>query len=364
MAEPAPALETPVYSARPRLELGGAEDAMAGNLLQQMEMREAEGGLSSLELRFSNSAEIDGGGQDYAFETDSNTKLSLGEAIRVVAGPFDDPQEIFQGTISALELVIAEGEGPQLIVLAEDKLQSARLARRTKLHPAGTLRDIAQAVATDLGITLGTADLDLQVEPQLQLNETDLGFLRRLLARYDADLQIVGDSLEIASRENVDRGLVTLAVGETLVGFRAVADLADQVTGVSFAGWDPAAGQAIEVENDTTAFLGPGAGRKGADILNETFGARIEHCGEAAAANEAEAQALANSLYASRARRFVSIHGAALGDPRIRVGTLVEIAGAGPRFDNTYFVAQAVHCFDLENGYQTEFRAESAFFGG
>jgi uncharacterized protein len=66
MAEAAPALETPIYSARPRLEVAGAEDAIAGNLLQQMEMREAEGGLSSLELRFSNSAEIEGGGQNGA----------------------------------------------------------------------------------------------------------------------------------------------------------------------------------------------------------------------------------------------------------------------------------------------------------
>ncbi len=33
MAEPAPALEVPVYSARPRFELAGAEDPMAADLL-------------------------------------------------------------------------------------------------------------------------------------------------------------------------------------------------------------------------------------------------------------------------------------------------------------------------------------------
>jgi uncharacterized protein len=34
-----------------------------------------------------------------------------------------------------------------------------------------------------------------------------------------------------------------------------------------------------------------------------------------------------------------------------------------PRFDNTYYLVHAVHRFDPQRGYETEFEAETAFLG-
>ena len=53
----------------------------------------------------------------------------------------------------------------------------------------------------------------------------------------------------------------------------------------------------------------------------------------------------------------------AQGDPSLRVGTHVTIAGVNPFFENTYCVTEATHRFDLERGYQTEFLAEGAYLG-
>jgi hypothetical protein len=33
------------------------------------------------------------------------------------------------------------------------------------------------------------------------------------------------------------------------------------------------------------------------------------------------------------------------------------------RWDNTYYLVQACHLFDLRQGYRTEFRGECAFLG-
>ena len=73
--------------------------------------------------------------------------MSLGKSIKVLTGDENDPQEIFRGIISGLELVIETGQQPNLIVLAEDALQKARLARHTRLHPAGTIRSIIETIA-------------------------------------------------------------------------------------------------------------------------------------------------------------------------------------------------------------------------
>jgi phage protein D len=79
---------------------------------------------------------------------------------------------------------------------------------------------------------------------------------------------------------------------------------------------------------------------------------------------EAEAQALGRALFGQRARRFLRVEGTAEGDPAIRVGATVEIAGVNPFFANTYTVTEATHRFDQESGYLTDFLAEGAFLGG
>ena len=40
----------------------------------------------------------------------------------------------------------------------------------------------------------------------VQFNESDLAFLRRLLARPDADLQVFGDEIPVAARKDTSRG--------------------------------------------------------------------------------------------------------------------------------------------------------------
>ncbi|WP_172330716.1 phage late control D family protein [Mangrovicoccus sp. HB161399] len=352
-----------VYSARPRMEIAGSEDLLATRLMRRLEMRETEGGLSSLEVQFENAATGSADGADFAFEGSANDQLSLGAEIRVVTGPRDDPQEIFQGTVSALELVLEIGKTPALTVMAEDALMAMRLARRTRLFEAGTLQSVAETLAGDSGLRLEADGLDMETGPDLQLNETDLGFLRRLLGRHDCDCQIVGTVLQAAPRAAGARGDVALAYGDTLLELRAVADLADQVGAVTWSGWDPSTSERITAESSGSA-TGPGSGRDGAAVLAEVFGQRSEHAGAHAVRDAGEAQALVDTLFQRRARRFVSVEGTATGDPAIRIGATLELSGIGPRFSNRYAVTETIHRFDEENGYRTEFRAESAYFGG
>lgn len=352
-----------IYQARPRIEIDGSCDDMVQTLLLGMEMQEAEGGLSSLELRFTNTATMERSGVDFAFEYSDNDLLSLGKSIRVLAGDENDPQEIFSGIISGLELVIEDGRQPELIVLAEDALQKARLTRLTRLHSAGPLRDIVEAIANEMGMRATITALNDVVDAQMQLNESDLAFLRRLLRRYDADLQVVGDELHVSPRLDVQRNIITLEINSQLRNVRVTADLADHVTQVTFSGWDVSQGQPIKVTSDAHV-IGPGNGKTGAQILQDAFGERSEHVGDAAVADEREAQALVNACYTQCARRFVRVRGTAEGNPGLRVGSHVTLQGIGPRFENTYYVTRAWHRYDTLHGYQTEFEAETSYFGG
>ncbi len=55
--------------------------------------------------------------------------------------------------------------------------------------------------------------------------------------------------------------------------------------------------------------------------------------------------------------------GVAEGNTALRVGSYLTLTGLGARFSNTYYATAAVHRFDTDRGYATEFTAECAYLG-
>jgi phage protein D len=358
MAE-TPVSSVAVYSARPTIRLASAEDTRASELLIAMRMEETEGGMSALELRFSNWASLATGGAEYAFGAGS--RLDLGTEIGVYAGDEAEPREIFKGAITAIDSEYTTGEPPELTVLAEDSLQRGRMARRSRVHVDKSPADVARDIAGALGLTPVIAGLTQPVGIWAQLNESDLAFLRRLLGRFDGDLQVVGGELHVSPRGDVRRGTLTLELHGQLARARIAVDLADQVTQVTTRGWNAAEGRNVAGTATGITHGGPGTGRDGAALLRQHFGARSEHQGHLAVANDDEARAVAEAAFDLRARRLVRLEGITEGNPRLRVGSHVAISGVEPRFENTYYVTRASHRFDVLEGYRTEFSAECAY---
>jgi uncharacterized protein len=355
-----PVTERALYQARPTIRIDGDEHARVRELLRGLEAREEEGGMSSLELRFQNVASLAQGGAELGFEPGGPVKL--GAKIAVYTGDVGSPQRIFSGTITALEVEFSSGTSPQLVVLAEDALQRARMTRRTRVHPKATVKKLAEDIARENGLKGLVTGFAAEIGTQVQLNESDLAFLRRILRAYDGDMQVVDEELHVAPRNDTARGELTLALYSQLASARVVTDLAQQRTEVSVAGWDGERGERVSATSRGVQ-LAPGEGKTGAELLQDALGARSEHLGHVAVATKEEAKAVADALFDQAARRFVCVHATTEGNPAVRVGTRVKLTGLGPRFDNTYHVAAACHRYDLERGYTTEFDAECAYLG-
>src|SRR5258706_3413251 len=359
MAE-APVTKDALYTAAPTVKVDGQLNEKVSTQLLAMKMCEHEGGMSNLELRFSNFGSFRGNVADQVFEDD--TLLKLGAALAVYAGQIASPTEIFRGKITALEARFSAVGPPELIVLAEDALQAARMSRHTKTWDNTSLSAIAQQIASGLNLTPVTSGLDASIGTEQQVNESDLHFLRRLLARYDADLQVVGTELHATPRIQAQRNTLELAMYSQLLEVRVGGDLAHQVTQVTSTGWDFKQGQPISVSSQTTS-LGPGSGQTGKDWLPKAWGTRSEQLANYATADQSDAQALVDAEFAQRSRQFVVAHGVSEGNPAVRVGSYLTLKGLGPRFSNTYYTTAAVHRFDMEKGYATEFTAECAYLG-
>lgn len=354
--------DTPaIVTLRPTLRINGRAHTKLGELLLAMRLVESEGGMSGLELRLLDVASDPEGGADHAF--DDEAIVGLGSPIEVYSGEETAPTEIFRGKVTALEYTQDDDHPPALTLHAEDALQQARMARRTRVFERATLADIARAVAQSAGLTPQIDGLGDDLGLQVQYDETDLAFLRRLLARHGADMQVVGQALQVSARQDVTRGTLTLEQGAELLSVRVAADLADQTCEVSVTGWSSHDGNRVSGRSDG-AGLGPGRGRIGAAILADKFVRRAEHLGQlTAVTTDDEARAIASAAFARRARAFVRVEATAQGNPALRVGTHVQLTGLPARWNNTYYVVRAEHCFDLASGYRTHFTAECAYLG-
>jgi phage protein D len=362
----APLTAAAIHTAQPRVEVDGQSLEMVRDLLQGIALREEEGGLAALELRLSASAVESERGLRMGLAEE--TLIELGKELKVAMGDEAGQTEMFRGRISALEFVLEEGDQPQLLVQAEDVLMGQRHRRYSRIHPAGPLSRILQSVATETGLVPIVRGLDLAVGAQAQLNESNLAFLRRLLADHDADLHVIGRELHMLPRQQIRRDAVTLRMGRQLHRLSIVADLADQVSRVTLAGFDPARGQQVKATGElkapgAKAGLGPGVGRAAPELLAAQRESRAEHLGGRQVQDQGEAQALADAAFARVSRRFVTLEATVAGNPRIRVGTHVTTDGVGRRFSNTYYVTGTLHRYDLAEGYVTELTAECAFLG-
>jgi phage protein D len=354
-----PSGSAPTYSARPTIKVDGTARGRASELLVALTMSERDGGMSALELRMTNWASDASGSADFVFQADE--AFELGASIEIEAGETGSQQTLFKGKITALEAELSEREAPELVVLAEDAFQQARMTRRSTVHPSATISSLAQAIAGRVGLSASVQGLSANLGTQVQLNESDLAFLRRMLDRNDGDMQVDGSTMEIKPRGDRQRNVIQLAMHRQLRRARVVVDLADQVTKLTVTGWDEVQGQRVSVTSSGVN-LGPGSGQKGAELLTQAIGDRAEHVGHLTAPTNAEAQALADAAFDQRARRFVCVEATAEGDPTLRVGTHVELSGLGPKFDNTYVVTGTAHRWGQSRGYETEFAAQCAYW--
>jgi phage protein D len=286
--------------------------------------------------------------------------LEFGKSFEVL---FNDTL-LFKGRIMGLEGRFPQNTPPQIMILAEDRLQDLRMTRRTRSFAQMSDADVFRRIATDHGLTVQTDVSGASYEALTQVNQSDLAFMRERARGLDAELWVDGSTLHIQSRRGRQNRTLQLTFGDRLREFVVTADLAGQRTSVYAQGWDVAAKSALRAEAGVSAISGELNGDKsGVSILASALGNRAESVVHTVPLSSAEAQAQADALMRASARRFVVGRGVSETDPQLRVGTQVDLRGLGPLFEGKYYVSQIRHVFDNANGIRTEFTGERPGIG-
>lgn len=347
-----------VFWSRPSLFVGGAEQTSLATGLLSLSINETVCGLYRCEALFGNwnpATTADG----YLYF--DRRLLDFGKSFQV---RFNDAL-LFDGRIMGIEARFPQGAPPQIVVLAEDRLQDLRMTRRTRSFAQLSDADVFRQIAGDHGLS---AQIDVSgptFESVNQVNQSDLAFVRERARGLDAEVWVDGSTLHVQPRTRRTAGTPPeLTLGSRLREFSVIADLAGQRTGVLVHGWDVAAKEALRAEVDASVLGAELHGDdSGASILSATLGRRVEATAHSVPLSSNEAQGHAEALFRAGARRFVVGRGVAETDAALRVGGQVDLKGLGALFSGKYYLAQVRHVFDGVNGIRTEFTGERAGIG-
>jgi phage protein D len=351
-----------LYSARPNILVGGRDNAALAEATISIGIRESTEGLFTLEATFGNWGMRKGSVGYVYFD---RSLLDFGAELSVKLGAGDAAGEVFRGKITAIEGRFPQRVAPQVLVLAEDRLQDLRMTRRTRVFENASINSIVSDVLQGYSLDK-TVDVDSLTFPVVaQLNQSDLAFLRYLARAADADLWFEEGKLKFISRSRPASGNpVTVVYGQTLHEFSVSADLAHQRTKLAVTGWDVDGKTAFSESVSDEKVQGElDNGESGTSILRAKFGERAEQIVHEIPLSTDETRARATALYRTRARRFVTGHAIAEGDARIVVGKRVQLDGLGPLFTGKYYVTSVHHTFDSMNGFRTSFSVERAGLG-
>lgn len=353
----APAL----YASRPRISVEGTEEIALGQQLQGLFIEETTAGLCRCEATFVNWGPKNG---VVGFLYFDRALLDFGKKVTIEMGAGDGAGQVFDGRITGLEGRFTGGRPPELLVMAEDRLQDLRMTRRTRSWEQSSDADVIRKVAQAHGLRADVALNGPTHRVVAQVNQSDLALARDRARAAGAELWIEGDTLKVKPRPDRDAGSLALTYGEGLHEFAVAADLAHQTTAFTVAGWDVASKQTVQPQATSSVVSAElNGGDSGSDILQSAFGKRPQQVVHDLPVNEDEARALAEAHYARAARRFVLGNGVAEGDARLKVGAEVELKQVGPLFEGKYFVTRVRHTWDGVHGYRTAFSVERPALG-
>ncbi len=347
--------------AGPVFEVDGEVKGELARDILRLEIEESTAGLKTLTARLIALGPLNGASEQQHIYLDGSI-IDFGKKLSVVLGAAPAAHTVFAGRISAIEAGFQEGEAPDTVIFAEDKLMELRMTRRMKSHENMSDGDIASAIASEHGLTPAVDADGPTYDVVQQWNVSDLAFLRERARRIQAEVWIEDETLHFKSRSNRTATELTLVQGNQLISVRARADLAHQRTKVKVSGYDASQRERIEEEAGEDAIQAEvSEGLTGPAVLERAFGGRVSFRVREAPLQSTEASDWARAEMLRRARSFVTVIGTTRGSADMIVGSKLTLERTGHPFEGPgYYVTRVCHTYDLRDGFRTHFEAERA----
>ncbi|MEV7090542.1 VgrG-related protein [Streptomyces sp. NPDC093085] len=302
-----------------------------------------------------------------------NKKKLLGDlgvkiGVPVVISPVSDGDgaqiPLITAEVTALETDYDQ-TGTFTVIRGYDKGHRMLRQRRVKAYKNLTASEIARELAGANGIPIGKIEAKKETAYDFisQANVTDWDFLQRLADENEMVLSIDSEGkFQFVERKPAasapdpstpsEKSPFVLAAGVEILRCRSAVTSADQVAEVTARGWDVKTKDALvrtapATDNDALE-IGTTPAR-----VTKKFGKATLVATETPYDKDSEVRHAAEALADDITSSFGEIEVTARGNPELRPGIPVTLAGVGKPFEGKYTVTAARHSFGDQEHYQT-----------
>jgi phage protein D len=281
--------------------------------------------------------------------------LQLGKDIEIKTSATGEPAttSIFKGQIAAVEPEFGQ-QGVVISIRAYDKAHKLNRQRKTRTFQQVSASDMIKKIAGESGLQPKVTSTNVVHEFFQQSNETDWDFAWRLALMHDFEVVVKDTTLEFRPANKGEGAAVSLKYQDSMLSFRPRMSGVQQPKTVNIRAWDPQSKKVVtgSAANGTTSSQ---AGVQRSKVSSD-LGGGTTAVADRVAANNGEANALAKSTLDRMSDAFFEADGVAVGNPKVKAGTKVQVQGVGQQFSGTYTVTSATHVFRGATGYQTTFQ--------
>ncbi len=266
----------------------------------------------------------------------------------------ENPNQIFQGEITAIETGFNNKSQAPIIIRGFDKLHLLFRGCYSCSFQNMTDSDIVKKIAEEVGVTLGIVDDSRIVHEYIfQSNQTNIEFLYYRAALIGFEL-FIRDGKLYFRKPKPDNEELTLQWLKDLHSFRVSVDSATQVKEVEGKCWnykekktDKHKARVAKIPTETDHGLGSHINEK---LINgKTVTSQI-----VVPLNNLEAcRAATDSLCNELGGKFVEAYGKCEGNTKIRPGRIVKLESMG-QHTGKYYITETRHLF-CDGDYSTEF---------
>jgi phage protein D/phage baseplate assembly protein gpV len=266
-------------------------------------------------------------------------------AVRVTG----EPDELFTGEVTAIELAHGPDGSAEVRVRAYDLLHRLRKRQRPRVFEDVTVADVVAQLTADLDLTLLAPDAGPRLDRLVQHRQSDFELLLELTGRAGLYPVLRGRELRLVTLAGHGEP-VTLRLGGSLWDLRVEANLDRVVRRVTALGWHSQRAEALAE---------PAAGPRGLPRRLDPDPGEVGVEGERFLVDRpvrgsAELAALAQADLDASAHRAVTVSGVADGDARLWAGRRVALAGVPAEVSDEHLLAEVVHTVGAA-GYQSSF---------
>jgi uncharacterized protein involved in type VI secretion and phage assembly len=349
-------LTTTLAVTKPRVEVEGSElPPEVDELIEQVVVDDSHVLPDMFTLRF----------RDPDHTVLDRAGLAIGAKVRIFAGASGDPAStlLIFGEVTALEAEIDE-TGTHTIARGYDLLHRLQRGLNTRTFVDTAESEIIKQIAGAAKIDLGEIEDPPGTLPFVsQANQTNLDFLRARAREIGFDLTMHGDKLTfqppVSSSTAPQPGTLrtddplALVFGSNLTAFLPRITAAEQVGEVEVRGWDPDTQKAV-VARSSASTASVDTGSLTPASVAEKFGKATFVVGDRPLRDDTSVQHVADAVAEQIGSAFAEADGIADGNPLLKAGTPISIAGVGKPFEGQYTITASRHVIGAA-GYRTHF---------